>query len=189
MNRLVGSLIIILSVILATSLSGGLLIYLDIPSVITVVGVTIGGIFAGYGNTGWHYLTISLSNQKLDDEQQAVQAIHFYQYLGNLVLIAASMAIIMAVVKLLSNIDDPKQIGPALAFALLSVFYAAGLLLLFILPAKHHLIRLNRVEIPESVKTMIDHENRLSKRMLVLVSVCTMISLGSLFFAFNYLVV
>jgi flagellar motor component MotA len=188
MSRLSGFFIIFISVLTALFFSGGLITFVDVPSIITVVGVTFGGIFAGYGSEGWRLLKVAFTEAKVDSQESYYQVVYFFQYVITLVLGAASMAVIMSVVHLLSNMDDPKQVGPALAFSLLSVFYAVGFILLFVLPNKHHFIQVNRFQLDLFQQQTIQHESKLSQRVLAITGVTSTLTLISLLFVFQFMV-
>ena len=176
MDKFLGFFIVLFSLALAMSITGNLLIFIDVPSVLIIAGVTVGGMILGYGFNVFKLFSLPLKQNSSLLKEHYFQIISLYQLIINLALGAAVLAIIIALVKILSNLADPKQIGPALAIALLSAFYAVGLVLVFVLPLKHRLMRFQAIELSPLEKSFLQEDSKTLKKMLsigaVSVSIC-----------------
>ena len=186
MDKLAGILVAFITLFLALSASGTLIIYIDVPSILIVGGLTLGGILTGYGSYGFTLLFIPLKNDTEINNDNYFQVVSFYQFLENLVIGAAFLAIFIAMIGLLSNMDDPKKIGPAIAIALLSVFYAITFILIFVLPLKHHFIQKNAITLNTPQNKQIKHDSKLQKKIITVSSISLTLSISALYLTFQY---
>ena len=112
MNKIVGFALIIISIGMAMALGGDLKAFVDVPSVIMVFGISLGGLIARHGFGAVKQLFDGQNNQGP------------IETLVNTALLAAIIASLVATVALLSNMGSPTDIGPALAVSMLSTLYA-----------------------------------------------------------------
>jgi len=185
-SKLTGIFIAFTTLFLALAVSGSLVIYIDIPSILIVGGLTLGGILTGYGSHGFTLLLIPLKKESDINNDTYFQVVSFYQFLANLVIGAAFAAVFISVIGLLSNMDDPKKIGPAIAISLLSVFYAITFILIFVLPLKHNFIQKNLVSLNKEQKNQIKHESKLQKKLITVSSISLTVSISTLYLTFQY---
>ena len=111
------SLLIIVSAILGTILlASGIGAFIDVPSLLTVIIPVIASISAKHGLEGFKELFRKGENQNKILHTMGVTAI-----------LAGGIGTMIGLVIILGNISDKSALGPALAIALLTLFY--GLLI------------------------------------------------------------
>ena len=102
-----------------------LLSFLDLPSFILVVGMTLCGTFASHSpKRVLQAFNMALSDHQSDADpgKEAV-----FQDAARFAAASGVLGSVIGVVKMLQALDDPSALGPAMAVALLTMFY--GLLL------------------------------------------------------------
>ncbi len=119
--------------LVAGILSGGnLRIFLDFPSAVIVVGITVG---ATVGSFSWADITQAfggaLSGADLD-EDVAARSQAVLNRAADAAVASGLVGALVGLVLILSNLSDPTAIGPAMAVALLTVFYGTLLGELFL---------------------------------------------------------
>mgnify|MGYP000132223344 FL=1 len=141
MFKLVGLLISLASLCLLLILGGSPTMYIDIPSVIIMFGIFLGGAFFGYGN---NILTfIQYSRAEKISSSQLFATLDFYNYLTRLTLYAALLAFVLATILILAQSSDISTIGPAMALSLLTCMYGVIAAFLIIQPIKHGVLYKN----------------------------------------------
>ena len=111
------SLLIIVSAILATILlASGIGAFIDVPSLLTVIIPVIASISAKHGLEGFKELFREGENQN--------KVLHTMGVTG---IIAGAIGTMIGLIIMLGNLSDKSALGPALAIALLTLFY--GLLI------------------------------------------------------------
>lgn len=103
--------------------------FANIPSAIVVIGVVLGLQLMMHGARGlgdnlraFRVFVVNVSPASLDREAPAnlrSMVVHLYA--------AGVIGMTIGLVQMLSNMDDPSQVAPALAVSMLTVFYAAVL--------------------------------------------------------------
>jgi flagellar motor component MotA len=107
--------------------------YFDLPSVIMVIGVPLSLLRAGWG---FREMGAAFRNA-LSDRAARVEledAAHFFQTARRYLLGSGLLAILLGTIAMLSNLGDLSKLGPNVAVALISIFYAVALGLLLCLP-------------------------------------------------------
>jgi hypothetical protein len=107
------------------------LAFIDIPSLLLVVGVTIGGLWAGFGprlllEAG----RATIAPGDVDPARAAALATVFrrgYQ----LAWASGGLGLLTGIILMLANLDDPSRIGPGLALCMLSLLYGGAIAELF----------------------------------------------------------
>ena len=141
MFKLVGLVISIASMLLLMILGGSLTMYIDVPSLIIMFGILLGGAIFGYGNNIFTY--IKYSNADRISSSQLFATLDFYNYLTRLSLYAALLAFILSSVLILGLEQDSKAVGPAIAMSLLTCFYGLVVSYLIVQPIKHGVLYKN----------------------------------------------
>ncbi len=101
-------------------------LFVDAPSVIIVIiPALVVSIFGTSFRTFGKSLKIVYSKAAPKDEAETEQCALFFMLLGNIAVIGGVIGTLIGGVIMLQNLDDPKQIGPALAIAVLTAFYGA----------------------------------------------------------------
>jgi len=111
------------------ALGGSPKLFLNIPSAVVVTGIVLGLQLMLLGARGlWNNIRVfrvflvNVAPASLDPDTPAnlrAMATHLYA--------AGVIGTMIGLVQMLANIDDPSQVAPATAVALLTVFYAAVL--------------------------------------------------------------
>ena len=107
----------------AIILGGPLWSFLDLPSILFVTG----GIFCG---TLWSFdLNVTAGAFRdafvgqSETEEQAIQSHAVFDRMANYAAASGLAGTLIGLVSMLQNMDDPTAIGPAMAVALLTLFY------------------------------------------------------------------
>jgi len=111
--------------ILAGTLMGGMGIgpYIDVPSVVFVFVPTVGLTVAAFGaRAPVEALALLFSGDPTQDELSRAAGIAFS--VGGFALGSGMLGSLIGVVQMLQNMSEPTAIGPAMAVALLTTFYA-----------------------------------------------------------------
>jgi len=87
------------------------------------------------------------------------RAITLYKVLAKVIVCTAVIMIVSTTIIMLGTLDDPAMLGPFMAVSLLSILYAAVLLLIFVYPAQ--IILKNRTNIGE--KRVISEKEVINK--------------------------
>ena len=108
--------------------SGDITMFIDVNSMILVLGIMVGGLWMCYGpkavvSTFRHTLLTSKTPTQTHLRQTIAMLSSAYQ----LVWAAGLSGTLLGMVIMLSNLDDPAAIGPGMAVSLLTVMY--GLIL------------------------------------------------------------
>ena len=126
MRLLVCTIMFVAILIAAMGFNGSaMLSFLDIPSLILVVGMTLCGTFALHTpQTVIGAFNMALSDGQSDEDpnKEAV-----FQDAARFAAASGVLGSVIGVVKMLGALEDPSALGPAMAVALLTMFY--GLLL------------------------------------------------------------
>ena len=97
------------------------LAFVNIPSVLIVFGLTFGGLLAGGRNVIGFFSAIfdkNASPSQLHDAHETVMDA------GNYAIGSGFVGTLVGVVLMLGSLTDPAAVGPSMAVALLTVFYA-----------------------------------------------------------------
>jgi flagellar motor component MotA len=139
--RTYGVVLAIMLIVVAVILGGRLGIFVNIPSMFVTVGVALGLQLVAVGRGAFadrarpiHVLcgNVSASNLKsqyADNLRTMVR--HLYT--------AGGIGTLIGWIQLLTNFDDPSQLGPALAVSLLRLFYAVVLAECIVRPAANRI--------------------------------------------------
>ena len=112
------------TICLAIILGAPLIIFLDFYSALFVLGMCLGGI--GISHSPAHVgdaLKTSFTQGSLQADQ-AHQAAAVFERLSSLATGTGMLGPLLGLVMMLQNLDDPSHIGPAMAVALLTLFYS-----------------------------------------------------------------
>jgi flagellar motor component MotA len=130
-TRITVALVIFITLsVTAMTWGGGLnsvLSFVDMPSIMIVIGVTSAGAI-------WSFPFSILKQSFADafsevelDADRAGQGHQVFIKLSNFAVASGLYGTLIGLVKMLSNLDDPTTIGPAMAVALLTLFYGVTL--------------------------------------------------------------
>lgn len=139
--KLIGLLISVATLALIFLLSGSPLVFIDIPSLVIMTGIIIGGAIFGYGNNIFSYVRSSRKQRISSSELFAT--LDFYNYLTRLTLYAGVLSFAIASVLTLAQSKDTSAIGPSIAFSLITCFCGMLISYLIIQPIKHGVLYQN----------------------------------------------
>ena len=77
--------------------------------------------------------------------------------------------------------DDPKQLDPALALALVSGFYSLFIIFAFILPVKHKFIHSNDFKLKSKQKDQLNRESKVANKAVGISSASILLTVLVLF--------
>ena len=104
---------------------GNLAYFIDLPSLIIVVIPTLG---LAIGNFSWGTYkktwSIPFGNPENYEQSELIETHKCVNYMDNMFVIMGLIGSLIGVVLILQNIDDPKMIGPAVAIAIMTLFYS-----------------------------------------------------------------
>jgi flagellar motor component MotA len=142
---ILGLLLVTSLLVSAILLGSPLIIFFNTVSVIIIVLGTLSVTMAAHGIDGvLKYLLGGMSRLLLPanatpwSAQECTQAVHVARSAGTSAILLAGCGGLIGVIQMLQQMDDPTKIGPAMAVALLTSFYAVlGNLLIFIPLARY----------------------------------------------------
>ncbi len=119
-SNIIGLLLIGLVIIGAIVLGGSYKLFINIPSLIIVFGITIGGLIYRFGFGGLTLFT-SQNNTRLI----------YCQYGKFLSIISGLLGTVIGIIQCFFNINDFSKAGDAFAISFLTLFYGFLLALIF----------------------------------------------------------
>ncbi len=117
-TRLAGFLIMLLFGV-GGGMGGDIALFVNIPSLIIVTGITFGGLFAS-GKCPCNLFSINWGKRDIGELFRAAEV---YRYAGKLGIASGIIGSLIGFILILANMDDPALLGPALAIAILTTFY------------------------------------------------------------------
>ena len=114
--KIISLLIIVFAIVAAIFAGGDILAFIDVPSILVVIGPVIASISAKHGLEGFKELFREGENQS--------KILHTMGVTG---IIAGAIGTMIGWVIILGNLSDKSALGPALAISLLTLLY--GLLI------------------------------------------------------------
>ncbi|MDC0254490.1 MotA/TolQ/ExbB proton channel family protein [Bacteriovoracales bacterium] len=114
--KIISLLIIVFAIVAAIFVGGDIRAFIDVPSLLVVIGPVIASISAKHGLEGFKELFREGENQS--------KILHTMGVTG---IIAGAIGTMIGFIIMLGNLSDQSALGPALAIALLTLLY--GLLI------------------------------------------------------------
>lgn len=139
--KLIGLLISLATLALIFLLSGSPLMFIDIPSIVIMTGIILGGAIFGYGNHIFSY--VRNSRKKTISSSELFATLDFYNYLTRLTLYAGVLSFVIATVLTLAQSKDTSAIGPSIALSLITCLCGMLISYLLIQPLKHGVLYQN----------------------------------------------
>jgi len=126
---------------------GSLLLFWDLPSVLIVLGLDLGALLVCDGIESFRLgLSSIFAKHVICTKAELVDAAEIFGLMSRCSIGGGIIGMIMGVVMLLVNITDPKNIGPYMAVAIITVLYGMMLAYLFFTPVKVRLMNMaNRI--------------------------------------------
>ena len=146
---------------------GSLVLFIDIPSLLIVGGILIGGTFISYGvAVPLKSLNEALFRGGVQSLDELKLYVNFFNMASHLSIAGGVVGTLIGLVSLLAHMDDPSFIGPSMSVALITVLYGVALSEFVLLPLKHALIT-KSAEVCENAAVEDSGQNR-NRRWLVL---------------------
>ena len=149
MFKLIGLIICCASIAVVVDAQGSFGMYLDIPALVLLFGITLAGIVVGYGKQSIYYF--SLAWKKQIPPKDLLPALNFFNYISRLTLYSSVCAFFISAIVIIMNIDESKMLGPAIAMTLLNIIYGLAFSFILIQPIKHGIL-LKRLKAEPAVK-------------------------------------
>ena len=94
--------------------------FVNVPSILIVFGLTFFGLLASGRKM---IAAVSGLFDKHADEEQLYEASDTFIYAGRLSMASGWVGVLIGLVLMLANMDDPAAVGPAMAICLLTALY------------------------------------------------------------------
>lgn len=143
MFKLIGLIVCVASIAVVMTTAGGFNMYIDLPALLLLFGITLSGTVVGYGKQSIYYF--KLAGQKQIPSKDLLPALNFFNYVSRLTLYSSVCAFFISSIVILLNFNDLKTLGPAIAMTLLNIIYGLVLSFIIIQPIKHGIL-LNRLK-------------------------------------------
>ena len=133
---LIGIIVFLVLTTLLMTISAPPMVFVDFPSLLVILGVTVpillaSGLLPDLGK-GFRLMTARENPFSLFELKRIRQACHLTQ---RVLPLAGVMGTLVGLVGMLTHLDDPTKIGPAVAMSLLTFIYAV-VMLFVILPIR-----------------------------------------------------
>jgi len=184
MNKLFGIGLALLTSAFIMMLAGGIYQYIDIPRILIIGGFTVASLSIAFGMRMFGLLLAPFKMSDTVDREQYLEVIRCYHLMDRSVFSAAVAATLFSVIAILSNMSDPKSLGPSLAVALLSILYAVIFVLVISMPIKTSFIHRYHWKIEDEEQAPMRHDKGVVNSMIALagfVFVLTFASVGVVF--------
>lgn len=144
----IGWFLAVSMVYLAISVGGSVGAFINVPSVIIVLGVSY---FVGIAAYGWRDFNYGVKAllfvyRKRVPSSLGIRHVNIIRSMRLYVVLSGILGFLVGSVQMLANLDDPSAIGPAVAVAILTIFYSVFLILFIIQPAlsflEDHLLKI-----------------------------------------------
>lgn len=135
--RMLGFLLSLCVLVLAMAFGSSVMLFFNLPSAIIVLCIGLGTVAFGHGVSSIGLLMHAAFGEVASDrtaEAAAVASTASQSFVQ-----AGWIGFLIGAVQMLANLDDPAAIGPAVAVALLTVFYGYTLSTLLWLPAQRRM--------------------------------------------------
>lgn len=126
---------------LALSHGGSVAIFINAPSLVIVLGVSCFLGIAAYGLRDFSYgmsALLCVYRKRVPSSLGAKHA-NIIRSMRTYVVFSGVMGFFVGLIQMLANLNDPSSIGPAVAVALLTIFYSILLILFILQPALSYL--------------------------------------------------
>jgi len=131
--RIIGLIAILTLILLAM---GDVTLFFNMPSVLIVLGGTIGMLLWAGASIGSMFKAVFSGNATLEELQAGVNG---WRLARVFTIAAGVMGTVIGLILMLHKMDDPAAIGPAMAVAMLTTFYGIVLSFAICLPLQARL--------------------------------------------------
>ena len=111
----------------AIMMGSPLLAFINLPSVLLVVGGLVAGLIWSYPMSEFGLVLQEQLTQPELSEERALAGHAFFSRAADLAIASGLVGTLIGLVQMLQNLEDPNAIGPAMAVALLTLFYGVVL--------------------------------------------------------------
>ena len=121
---LIALVVIVAGVCMAILMGGPFAHFVDFNSLAFVGGVTAGAALLAFPVSVIRQARDAWSSDGALSEDQARLADHVFRHIGRVAVASGLLGTVVGLVQMLQNLEDPSAIGPAMAVAFLTLFYA-----------------------------------------------------------------
>jgi len=129
----------------------GIFSFIDLPSICIVIGMVVAGAIWSFPLAVTKQAFADAFSAESIDENRSVLGYEVFMRLSQFAVVAGLYGNLIGLVKMLSNMDDPTALGPAMAVALLTLFYGVilgefvfkSMAMSFVTPTESKIIRSN----------------------------------------------
>jgi flagellar motor component MotA len=114
-------------VMMAILMGSPLALFFDLPSFLIVCGGTVAGMFISHSGADVRQVLTVYFGPSVMSEQDGRRGALLFGSLGNMAYGVGLVGTLIGLVQMLQNLEDPAAIGPAMAVALLTLFYGVFL--------------------------------------------------------------
>ena len=134
--RILGLVLTVVVIVMGIYNGGDLGSFIDTGSVIIVLGITIGSLLLAGSHIGTMFGAVFSANATTEELQAAARG---WSQARRYVTTAGWVGFLVGLIIMLGNLDDPKALGPGIALALITIFYATVLANVVFLPLQSRL--------------------------------------------------
>jgi len=122
--HLVGTVGVLAIVILGIYINGSLLWFINIPSALTVIGITFFLLLGNFGTDFLKFIPDSFLTFFSKPSKPIPRYAEIAQFGSRYAVGAGILGTLIGLISMFCQMDDPSSLGPALGLALLTIFYA-----------------------------------------------------------------
>ncbi|MCP4610705.1 MAG: hypothetical protein GY845_18515 [Planctomycetes bacterium] len=122
--RLIGLVGVVIVIVGAIVAGGDVATFIHIPSMVFMLGVTFFVLLATFGTDFLKFIPQSILTFISCDTKPNPRFAEIALFASRYIIGAGLIGVVIGLIQMLGNLSDPESIGPGMAVALLTVFYA-----------------------------------------------------------------
>lgn len=126
-RKIIAAFVVVSAVLFGIMMGCSLMVFFDLPSFVIVCGGTFAGMFISHSGAEVRHVWGAYFGPRVMTEQDGQRGALLFGSLGNMAHGLGLVGTLIGLVQMLQNMEDPSAIGPAMAVALLTLFYGVFL--------------------------------------------------------------
>ena len=126
-RKTMAALVVVAAVLSGIMVGSPLVIFFDLPCFLIVGGGTLAGMFITHSGADVRQILSAYFGPSVMTKQDGQRGALLFGSLGNMAHGVGLAGTLIGLIQMLQNLEDPAAIGPALAVALLTLFYGVFL--------------------------------------------------------------
>ncbi|MAY81282.1 MAG: hypothetical protein CL930_10930 [Deltaproteobacteria bacterium] len=122
-RKIIAALVVVLAVLWGIMLGSPLVVFFDLPSFLIVCGGTFAGMFISHSVAEVRHVWGAYFGPRVMTVEDGQRGALLFGSLGNIAHGLGLVGTLIGLVQMLQQMEDPSAIGPAMAVALLTLFY------------------------------------------------------------------